>query len=177
MTATIRKIVFCFLALLFVSPLSGRAQRRDPLTPGEVDELRDAAQDPETRLKLFIKFARARLDSLQQMRADPKVTDRAQQTHDLLQEFLDVYDELNDNIDTFVDRRADIRKPLRNLIEADNEFQAKLRALKDAADASKAEAEKYRFLLDSALDTVDTGSQDHRQLLVEEEEAVKRKKK
>jgi len=177
MTATLPRIAVYFLPLLFVSTLWAQPERRDPLTPGEVNELRDAAQDPETRLKLFIKFARARLDSLQQMRADPKVTDRAQQTHDLLQDFLDVYDELNDNIDTFVDRRADLRKPLRGLIEADNEFQAKLRALKDAADTSKTEAEKYRFLLDTALDAVDGSAKDHRQLLAEEEEAAKRKKK
>jgi predicted nucleic acid-binding Zn-ribbon protein len=177
MTAILRNVAVYLLPPLLFSTLWAQPQRRDPLTPGEVDELRDAAQDPETRLKLFIKFARARLDSLQQIRTDPKVTDRAQQTHDLLQEFLDVYDELNDNIDTFVERKTDLRKPLKGLIEADNEFQAKLRALKDAADASKAEAEKYRFLLDSAVDTVDGSAQDHRQLLVEEEEAVKRKKK
>jgi hypothetical protein len=154
------------------------AQRRsDPLNPFEVDLLRDAAQEPNDRLKLYIEFARARLASLEQMRADPKVTDRAQQTHDRLQNFLDVYDEMNDNIDTFVGRRSDLRKPLKTVIEADTEFQAKLRALKSSLDANKDEAKEYDFLLTSVLDTVDSSLQDHRQLLNEQEEAAKHKKK
>ena len=152
-------------------------RRRDPLNPVEQDQLRDAAQEPSERLKLYIEFSRTRLASLEQMRADPKVTDRAQQTRDRLQDFLDVYDELNDNIDTFVERKADLRKPLKTLIEADTEFQAKLRALKSSADANKDEAKQYDFLLASVLDTVDSSVQDHRQLLSEQEEAFKHKKK
>jgi organic radical activating enzyme len=158
-------------------PFSWGQSRREPLNPVEIDQLRDAAQEPEARIKLYLQFARTRLVALEQMRADPKVTDRAQQTHDKLQNFLDVYDELDDNIDTFVDRRADLRKPLKAVIEADTEFQAKLRALKSSLDASPSEAEKYRFLLDSVVDTVDDGVQDHRQLLAEQEEAAKHKRK
>jgi hypothetical protein len=154
------------------------AQRRhDPLNPVEVDQLRDAAQEPNDRLKLYIEFARTRLASLEQVRTDPKVTDRAQQTHDRLQSFLDVYDELNDNIDTFVGRKADLRKPLKTVIEADGEFQAKLRALKSSLEADKDDAKPYDFLLTSVLDTVDSSLQDHRQLLGEQEEAAKHKKK
>jgi hypothetical protein len=154
------------------------AQRRnDPLNPLEQDQLRDAAQEPSERLKLFIQFSRARLASLEQMRADPKVTDRGQQTHDRLQDFLDVYDELNDNIDTFVERKSDLRKPLKAVIEADTEFQARLRALKSSADANKNESKQYDFLLSNVLDTIDGSVQDHRQLLSEQEEAAKHKKK
>ena len=152
-------------------------RRRDPLNPVEQDQLRDAAQEPSERLKLYIEFSRTRLTSLEQMRADPKVTDRAQQTRDRLQDFLDVYDELNDNVDTFVQRKADLRKPLKTLIEADTEFQARLRALKSSADANKDEAKQYDFLLTSVLDTIDSSVQDHRQLLSEQEEAFKHKKK
>jgi hypothetical protein len=150
--------------------------RRDPLNPNEQDQLRDAAQDPTERLKLYIVFARTRLTALEQVRADPKITDRTQQTRDRLQDFLDVYDELNDNIDTFVERKADLRKPLKSIIESDTEFQAKLRALKSSAGASKDEA-KFDFLLSNVLDAVDGGVQDHRQLLSEQEEAFKHKKK
>ncbi len=151
--------------------------RREPLTGGEIDELRDAAQDPETRLKSFVKFARTRLTALDQVRSDPKVTDRAQQTHDKLQDFVDIYDELNDNIDTFLDRKSDLRKPLKVVIEADTEFQAELRALKSSANSSPAEAAQYEFLLNTAVDSVDTGVTDHRKLLAEQEEAAKHKKK
>lgn len=169
-------LVRLMLAISLLSTVS--AQRHsDPLNPVEQDQLRDAAQDPSERLKLYIEFSRTRLASLEQMRADPKVTDRAQQTRDRLQDFLDVYDELNDNVDTFVQRKADLRKPLKTLIEADTEFQAKLRALKSSADANKDEAKQYDFLLTSVLDTIDSSVQDHRQLLREQEEAFKHKKK
>jgi hypothetical protein len=177
MTVRFHKIAWSggLVCLLFSFSLG--QSRRDPLNPVEIDQLRDAAQEPEARIKLYIQFARARLLALEQMRTDPKVTDRAQQTHDKLQNFLDVYDELDDNLNTFVERRADLRKPLKAVIEADTEFQAKLRALKAASDASPAEAQKYQFLLDNVIDTVDGGTQDHRHLLAEQEEAAKHKKK
>jgi ABC-type transporter Mla subunit MlaD len=177
MTACFRKIAGCLWLFCLLLSFAWGQSRRDPLNPKEIDALRDAAQDPEARIKLYIQFARERLLALEQMRADPKVTDRAQQTHDKLQNFLEVYDELNDNLDTFVERRADLRKPLKALIEADTEFQAKLRALKAAVDANPGEAQKYQFLLDNAVDTVDGGAQDHRQLLMAQEEAAKHKKK
>jgi chromosome segregation ATPase len=164
------------LAILLLS--TAWAQRRnDPLTQMEIDQLRDAAQEPSDRLKLYLDFARSRLASLEQIRADPKATDRAQQTHDRLQSFLDVYDEMNDNIETFVGRKSDLRKPLKTIIEADTEFQAKLRALKSSLDANKEEAKQYDFLLTNVLETVDGSLQDHRQLLNEQEEAAKHKKK
>jgi len=165
------------LCYLICSSAWGQQRQREPLNPVEIDQLRDAAQDPDQRLKLFVGFARARLVALEQMRADPKVTDRAKQTHDKLQDFLDVYDELNDNLDNFVDRKADVRKPLKAVIEADTEFQAKLRALKSSAEASKDEVQQYQFLLATVLDTVDEAAQDHRQLMAEQEELAKRKKK
>jgi len=178
MTSLLRKFASVgALSFLLLAVASPGQSRREPLNPLEIDALRDAAQDPETRIKLFVQFARTRLTGLEQMRADPKVTDRAQQTHDKLQDFLDIYDELNDNLDTFVERHADLRRPLRLVIEADNEFQAKLRALKSSADSGKAESEKYEFLLNNAVDAVDGGAQDHRQLLAEQEEAAKHKKK
>lgn len=163
------------LTLLLLSP--ELAQRgSDSLTGPEIDQLRDTAVEPDLRLKLYIKFARARLASLDEARADPKTTDRSQQTHDRLQEFLDIYDEMNENIDTYVGRRSDLRKVLKAVIEADTEFQAKLRALRDASTAAKQEAAQYEFLLSTALETLDSSAQDHRQLLEAQEEAAKKKK-
>ncbi len=153
------------------------AQRhRDPLTGPEIDKVRDSSWEPKLRLPLYVQFARTRLDKLDLVRSDPKVTDRAKQTHDLLDDFQLLYDELNDNIDTYVDRKDDIRKPLKTIIEADTEFQSKLRALKDAANVPPAEAAQYEFVLTNAIETVDNAADDHRKLLTEQEDEAKHKK-
>jgi hypothetical protein len=166
---------FCLILLLPGSAVLAQS-RHDPLTPPEIDQIRDTSWEPRERLKLYVEFARARLVKLEQMRGDPKTTDRAKQTHDLLDDFQQLYDELNDNIDTYVERQDDIRKPLKLIIDADTEFDAKLRALKDAAGVPAAEASTYEFVLTNALDTVDSSTDDHRKLLADQEDAAKHKK-
>jgi len=162
--------------LLTTIPLSSQ-KRRDPLNNDEINQLRDAMLDPDIRLKLYVTFARDRMNKLEQMRSDPKTTDRARQTHDMLADFLAVYDELNDNIDMYVGRKDDIRKALKLIIETDTDFQAKLRALKDSAHTDAAEASQYEFLLSNAIDTVDSGANDHRETVTEVQAYLKHKKK
>jgi len=168
------------LILPFLSPptLSLLAQRRrDPLNPLEIDQLRDAMLDPDQRLKLYVKFSRDRMNKLEQMRSDAKVTERGSKTHDMIEDFLAVYNELNDNIDMYAGRKDDIRKPLKLIIEADTEFQSKLRALKNSANTNASEAGRYEFVLTDAVDTVDSSADDHRKTVAEVEEYMKRKKK
>jgi len=164
--------------MLLLLPALAFAQRhRDPLTQPEIDQVRDTSWEPKLRLPLYVQFARARLIKLEEVRSDAKAAkDRAKQTHDLLDDFQLLYDELNDNIDTYVERKNDIRKPLKIILEADTEFQAKLRALKDAADVPRAEAQQYAFVLDNAIETVDSSTDDHRKLLADQEELAKHKK-
>lgn len=167
---------FRSVILLMAATTSLMAQRRhDPLTETEIDQIRDTSWEPKQRLPLYLQFARARLVKLEQVRSDPKTKDRPRQTHDLLDDFQRLYDELNDNIDTYVDRKDDIRKPLKLVIDADTEFQAKLRALKDAADVPATEAQQYEFVLTNAIETVDSAAEDHRKLLTEQEELAKHK--
>lgn len=164
------------LLLLPASPAQQR--RRDPLNALEVNKIRDSAMEPEIRLKLYVEFARSRLEKLQQARSDAKLsaTEREQQTRDGLQDFSDIYDELQENVDTFADRGNDLRKALKPVIEADTEFGAKLRAFKSSLANSPEEAGKYEFLLSTALSSVDDAAKDHRQLLAEQEETFKHRK-
>lgn len=164
-------------SLLFTFAICHAQHREDSLTQPEIDQIRDASWEPQQRLALYVKFARARLLAMEQMRNDPKIKDRARQTHDKLDDFTAIYDELNDNIDTYIDRRDDIRKPLKTIIDADTEFQAKLRALKDAAGVTPEEASQYEFVLSTALETVDSSAEDHKKLLADQEEATKHRKK
>jgi hypothetical protein len=164
--------------MLLMGAVGAWAQRhRDPFTPPEIDQIRDTSWEPQLRLGLYVKFARARLVALEQLRGDPKTKDRAQATHDKLDDFLLIYDELNDNIDTYVDRKDDIRKPLKVIMDADTEFQAKLLALRDAAGVPPEEAKQYEFVLSTALVTLDSSAAEHRKLMAEQEDAAKHRKK
>jgi hypothetical protein len=167
-------------ALIFLTamalPSPAQQHRRDPLTDLEIDQLRDAAQEPEARLKLYIAFARARLEKLQQIRSDPKITDKDQQILGALQDFTEIYDELDENVDTFADRGDDLRKAIKPVIEADTEFGSKLRAFKLSLESSRDEAEKYDFLLGTAMEAVDSAAKDHRDLLAEQDVKFKNKK-
>src|SRR5271166_1837551 len=177
MTARRLQACICLGLFLLVAALAAGQRHRDPFTQAEIDQIRDASWEPEQRLSLYVKFARSRLVALEQMRSDPKTKDRPRQTHDKLDDFLLIYDELNDNIDTYVDRKDDIRKPLKVIVDADTEFQAKLLALRDADGVPPDEAKQYEFILSNALDTVDSSAEDHRSLLADQEEAAKHKKK
>lgn len=178
-----RRATFGLTLLLTLALLSSVSSRlhaqphRDPLNQLEIDQLRDAMLDPDARLKLYVQFSRDRMTKLEQMRSDPKATERGRQTHDMLDDFLAIYNELDDNIDMYVGRKDDIRKPMKLVIEADTEFQSKLRALKDSANTNADEAKQYEFLMTDALDTVDSSADDHRKTLTEVEEYMKRKKK
>src|SRR5882724_12914376 len=111
-------LVFLLSALLLTLP--GQAQKRyDPLNQKEIDDLREANMEPDKRLKLFIAYARARRVSMEDARANPKTANRGEVTHDWLTDFLDIYDELDDNVEMYVQRRDDFRKPMQGVIEAD----------------------------------------------------------
>lgn len=163
--------------LLCLTPKSPAQRRSDPLTNEEINQLRDTAVEPDLRMKFFVQFARARLVALEQMRANPKTTDRAYETRKLLEDFLSIYDELDDNLENFEKRRDDLRKALQTVIEGDTDFQARLRALKDSASAKPEELKEYEVLLSDAIDSVDSSTDDHRKLLGEQVEYWKKHKK
>jgi len=169
-------LIISALILSNLPAIAGQ-HNRDPLNDLEIDKLRDAAQEPEVRLRLYIEFARARLEKLEQVRADEKAANRDQLTRDALQDFLEVYDELNTNVDTFADRGDDLRKALKPVIEADTEFGSKLRAFKSSLGSRPESAKDFTFLLGTAMDTLDASMKDHRDLLAEQEDTFKHKKK
>src|SRR5215472_3630151 len=123
------------LLLLIVTIASAR--RRDPLTEAEADQIRQAALEPYKRLQLYIKFTGARLDAIEQLRADPRQADgRGRKIHDLLEDFTALMDEINDNLDQYQGRplskddRKDFRKGLKEMITACDSWDGKLKTLK-----------------------------------------------
>lgn len=172
---TRRIIVFCLCCLFACSAF---AKRRDPLTPKEVDEMRDAAQDGAERLKLLTKFARARMLAIEQIRGDSKLADRPKQVHDLLDDFAEIVDEMDRNLDMYQRERSDLRKGLKLEIEALTDFQLKLRAIKQTS--SEDDLREYGFVLDSAVEAVNSNLDSARESLDQQNqqaEAAKKDKK
>ena len=158
------------------SALLSPAQHRDPLNNAEINELRENTQEPDLRLKLIVKFARARLDAVDQVRSDPKTAapDRPDKIHDSLEDFLFIYDELGDNLDMYREQRTDLRKPLQVIVQADSEFQTRLDKLKESSTPD--ETKQYGFVLTNAMEALHDGIIEHRRMLQEANSQPRKKK-
>jgi len=165
-----------WLVVLTCSPAQyGVAQHHDPLNDKEVDQMREAADYPDKRLEIMAGFARARLASIEQLRADPKsAKDRPTQIHDLLQDFTSLLDEIDDNIDMYASHKTDMRKGLKLVIEANSEWQLQLRKLKEQSPPE--ELDQYSFVLTNATEAVKDSADGSRKELQVQNELARDKK-
>lgn len=154
-----------FLMVLLLSSAGASAgRRRDPLTPAEAEQLRAVAAQPYKRLNLYVKFTKARLDSIDQLRSDPKSAEgRGHKIHDLLEDFTALLDEINDVLDQYEGRplakdvREDFRKGLKEVIAAAERFDLRLKALKSATETdpqTKTEAPDFQYALEDAQEAL-----------------------
>src|SRR5438270_1269630 len=163
------KIASKIIFLLLLLSVAASAKRRDPLTEAETDQLREVAMEPYKRIQLMIKFTEARLTSIDQVRLDPKqAADRGKQIHDLLEDFTSLMDEINDNLDQYEARPLDkdqtkqYHKGLKELIEADERFDLKLRTLQSAAQTdpeTRKELPDFRFVLQDAQEALKSNAE------------------
>lgn len=117
-------LAIVFLALIL--PL--QAQRTDTsLSEGEIEQLRDAAYVPNNRVLVFIKLLDVRDKQIQDLFAHPRKPGREQDTHDLLEQFTNIADELNDNLDDYGTRHSDIRKALPKLLDATERWASNIK--------------------------------------------------
>lgn len=170
------RLPWVLLAALMFAPCVASARRHDPLTSDEIDQLREVALEPEKRLKLLADFARLRLTAIEDTRTPKKpAAENPRSLHDLMQDFLEVYDELDDNIGMYEDRQSDLRKALKPVLLADNEFHARLEGLQH--NLTPQERTECDFVLSSIVEAVASGTAEHKKLLAEQEVSFKDKKK
>jgi hypothetical protein len=113
----LRRLPLAFVLLALTLPL--HAQRDDnSMSEGEIEQLRESAYFPSDRILVFIKLLDARNKRIQDLFAHPRKPGREQDTHDLLEQFTSIADELNDNLDDYGPHHKDIRKVLPKLIDA-----------------------------------------------------------
>lgn len=173
---TLHRIVAFFLLLTCTAAFGDK--HRDPLTNDEVEKIRDASDEPDKRILLYVQFAKARLLAIEQLQADTKLkTDRGRQIHDLLEDFTTIIDQLDDNIDMYDRQHADLRKSLKPVVEAYTDWQLKLRAIKEAVGVSDNEKKAYDFPLDSAIDSVNSELDSARETLEKQNKSAAEAKK
>ena len=171
---TVWPIILILTFTCFAMPAAAQKRNRDPLTNAEVDQMREAADYPNQRLELMVRFTRERIAMIGLLSSDPPSATRPKQIHDLLEDFIALLDETNDNIDMYESHHTDMRKGLKLLIEANSEWQLKLRQLKE--QTPPAELEQYSFVLANAVDTVADSAQGARETLEEQNKLAAEKK-
>lgn len=157
--------IACFLAavlVLGVAPrLHAQEDQNDPLTPDEVQQIRDNAIHPDERIKLYMKFIDQRVDALRQLIENPGTRDRNAQIHDKLDEFVHLCDEIQDNLDSYDSAHADIRKSLKQLVADSAKWPSVLQALPQNRD--------YEFTQKMALEAAQSAQDEAKHLSVEQD--------
>lgn len=150
------------LGVLLIVPC-GHAQRsKDPLTPNEEEQVRAATDQPNERVKLFIKFIEDRTAAIHRAVVRPTTQHPGVEIHDQLDAFTSLVDELQDNLDAYDEQHGDVRKSLKYLLERADKW-------KTALDEPPGSPE-YDFVRKSAQDSVNTLTHSATDLLKSQEE-------
>src|SRR5665213_4014486 len=96
----------CIVCLLVLGTASSAFAQREFLTNDEIDKVREA-QEPNMRLKLYLLFAKQRIDQLQQQIARDK-KGRSVIVRQLLEDYAQIIDAIDTVSDDALKRKADI---------------------------------------------------------------------
>lgn len=102
---------------------------RDFLTSDEIDKVRDA-QEPNERLKLYVLFARQRIDQLQRL-LDKEKKGRSLMARQLLEDYTNIVDAMDTVSDDALKRGADIGMGETAMREAEKHILDQLQKIKD----------------------------------------------
>ncbi len=147
----------------FSSSHSAHAQRsKDPLTPDQEEQVRAVADQPNERVKLYIKFIEQRTDAIHHAVVRPAIQHPGIEIHDRMEEMTRLVDELQDNLDAYDESHDDVRKSLKFLLERVPKWQSVLQEPPGSPD--------YDFARKTAQDAVDGLTQSATELLKSQEE-------
>lgn len=117
------------LCLALAAPSLAQKQKREPLTEAQVEKIAEAGIDPNARIVLYTQYLNEHAEAIKSL-TSRKVSDaRASKLNDALMDFTALMDELGENLDTYSERKADVRKSLKALTDATPRWQGILKAL------------------------------------------------
>ncbi len=141
------------LCLLMSTVAAGAQQSKDPLTPAEEEQVREASDLPSDRVKLYINFIEQRTGAIHASVQHPKSQHPGVEIHTSLEQFTRLVDELGDNLDAYDQSHTDIRKGLKLLVEHSAKWPAALHEPPSSAEfdfARKTALEAASSLSDAA---------------------------
>lgn len=129
-------------------------QERDFLTADEADQIREA-QEPNLRLKLYVKFAQERVELLKQLFASQKAG-RSGMIHDTLEDYTKIIEAIDTVADDALKRKLTIAEGMKMVADAEKEMTEALKALneKPGKDYSR-----YEFAMRQAIETTEDSAE------------------
>jgi hypothetical protein len=156
--------------LLTLSLLLGGAalagQAREFLTDYEIDQVREA-QEGNDRMKLYIQFARARMDGIEKElaatgKAAKPLEERGARIHDLLYEYGKILDAIDDLSDIAQNQKVAMRKGVAFVAHNEPELLKRLKAIDERNPPDR---EAYRFVLNEAIESTESSLEEIKKLL------------
>ena len=137
-----------WLLLLLLLGAGQSFAQRDFLTVDETDQVR-IAQDPNERLKLYVHFAKQRLNLAQSVLSKEKAG-RSILAHDALEDYTQIIDAIDTVSDDALKRKLDIKEGMDAVGAGEKEM---LEALEKIQESQPKDLARYEFALKQAIES------------------------
>ncbi len=167
--------ILVLICTMFAGAIPALAER-DFLTEAEIEKVREA-QAPSDRLKLYVLFARQRIDQLQRLLNKEK-KGRSAEARELLEDYADIIDAIDTVTDDALRRGADAAEGTVAVVDAEKRFLGQLQQIKDR---NLPDVDLYDIALHEAIastsDSIDEAGDNATDRAAKLAEADKRQKK
>jgi hypothetical protein len=140
-----KRTLILFIAALMAIPALAQ---REFLTNDEIDKIREA-QDPNMRLKIYLVFAKQRLDQLQQQITKDK-KGRSLTVRQLLEDYGQIVDAIDTVSDDALKRKVDVSVGVGEVSDTEKKFLAQLKRLEESHPH---DLDMYEVSLKNAIET------------------------
>jgi hypothetical protein len=140
-----KRALLLFTAALIAFPALAQ---REFLTNDEIDKIREA-QDPNMRLRIYLVFAKQRLDQLQQQIVKDK-KGRSLTVRQLLEDYGQIVDAIDTVSDDALKRKVDVSVGVGEVSDTEKKFLAQLKRLEESHPH---DLDMYEVSLKNAIET------------------------